>query len=147
MLGCPAAVAGKPGVQPAQGDRALKAFGAQDQVVSQPEGGRPQWQVAWGGQCPSGPGQRDTGLHDSTQLRHLRVLKELWTNLQVGTNSSKVRPKAEPRHVPLHKGARKGAGTQTLKIVQRLGRSLRQGGKPRVLGRAAQANSWVIGFA
>ena len=46
------------------------------------------------GSALRGPGQRDTDLHDSTQLRHLRMLKELRAD-QVGTDSDshKARPK------------------------------------------------------
>ena len=58
------------------------------------------------GSALRGPGQRDTDLHGCTQLRYLRMLKELRANSQVGTDSHKAWPKAEPSHVPLHKGAR-----------------------------------------
>ena len=42
-----------------------------------------------------GSSQRNTDLHDGTQLRYLRMLKELWANAQVCTDSHKARPKAE----------------------------------------------------
>ena len=78
-----------------------------------------------------GPSQRDTDLHDGAQLRYLRMLKELRANSQVCTDSHKAWPKAEPSHVPLHEGARKGERAlelpRSMNIVQRAGRSRRKG--------------------
>ena len=53
-----------------------------------------------------GPSQRHTDLHNGTQLWDLRMLKELWANTQVCTDSHKAGPKAETSHVPIHKGSR-----------------------------------------
>ena len=50
------------------------------------------------GMCSAlrGPGQRDTDLRNGSQFGYLRMLKELRTNPQVGTDSHKAWPKAEP---------------------------------------------------
>ena len=62
--------------------------------------------LRWKCSALRGPCQRDTDLHNGSQLRYLRMLKELRTNSQVGTGSHKAWLKAEPSHAPLHKGAR-----------------------------------------
>ena len=83
------------------------------------------------GSALRGPGQRDTDLRNGSQLRYLRMLKELRTNPQMGTDGHKAGPKAEPSHIPLHKGARKGERVlklpPSMNIVQRAGRSRRKG--------------------
>ena len=73
---------------------------------------------------------KGSALRGPAQLRYLRMLEELRANSQVGTNSHKAWPIAEPSHVPLHKGA-KGEGVlklpPSINVVQRTGHSSRKG--------------------
>ena len=48
VVGCPAAVAGRPEVPQALVGAVFGASGALGQAASQPEAGSPQWQAAWG---------------------------------------------------------------------------------------------------
>ena len=94
---------------------------------------------------------RSPGLTRRGLFRNLRMLKELRADSKLSTDSHEAWPKAEPSHVPLNEGARRGERGLTLPpsmdIVQGPGRSLRSRGKGscrqgwelRILGRAAQA--------
>ena len=124
MVGWPAAVARRPGVPPAQVDPAPGAFGAQDRGASSLKEGVSSGRLLREGGALRGSSQRDTDLHDGTQLRYLRMLKELRANAQVSTDSQKARPKAKSSHVPLHERARKGERVRKLpprmNILQRV---------------------------
>ena len=125
VVGCSATVAGKPEFSQR---RLIPLLGHSERKIRSPaslkEGVR---RLLGEGSALRGPGQWEHGL-DAAQVS---AYTQLGATLQVRTDSHKARPKAEPRHVPLHKEVQKGERAlklpPSMKIVQRTGRSRRKG--------------------